>query len=221
MKPQIIFTSAGIALLSIIAAQASNLLSDNVARTGAASYPGTTSKVSVTERIGTGATCTYLTGDAATTGIDNTDPHIIELSKSLERLVDGYNERVGNTAIFGGWQSQHGATIVFDLKETYDVSQVSVSVREDSSRGTATFQAFVSTDGTNYTPLGTWDGSKIALDSSEADAGRNTEVSITAAAPKEARYVKVYLSHWNEDHTARKYSQLVVGEIAIWGDRRK
>lgn len=220
MKPQIIFTSVGIALLATLTAQASNLLSDNVARTGPASYPGTTSKVSSTDRIGTGATCVYLTGEAANTGIGNTDPHIIELSKSLERLVDGYNERVGNTAIFGGWQSQHGATIVFDLKETYDVSQVSVSVREDSSRGTATFQAFVSTDGTNYSPLGVWDGSKIALDSSEADTGRNTEISITAAAPTKARYVKLYLSHWNEEHTARKYSQLVVGEVAIWGDRR-
>jgi hypothetical protein len=220
MKTHAFFTSVGIALLAAISAHASNLLSDNVPRTGPASYPGTTSKVSSTDRLATGATYAYLTGEAANTGIGNTDPHIIDLGKSLDRLLDGYNERVGNTAIYGGWQSQHGATIVFDLKETYVVNQVSVSVKEDSSRGTATFQAFVSTDGTNYSPLGTWDGSKITLDSSETDPGRNTEISITAPAQTKARYVKIFMSHWNEDHTARKYSQLVVGEVAIWGDRR-
>lgn len=219
MKSYVVFLSAGLALAAAIAAQASDLLSDNVSRTGPASYPGTTSKVPSADRIATGAAYQYVTGEAGNTRIGNTDPHIIELNKSLERLLDGYNERVGNTAIYGGWQSQYGATIIFDLKETYDVNRVSVSVREDSSRGTATFQAFVSTDGISYSPFGAWDGSKITLDSSEADAGRNTEMSIAAPAPTKARYVKIYLSHWNEDHTARKYNQLVVGEVAIWGER--
>ena len=220
MKLHAVLFSTSLALMAAMSSQASSLLSDNVARTGSASYPGTTSKESSTDRIGTAATYSFITGEATEKGIGNTDPHIIDLAKSLERLLDGYNERVGNTAIYGGWQSEYGATIVFDLNEIYDVDRVSVSVKEDSSRGTATFQAFGSTDGINYTPLGTWDGSKVPLDAAEPDAGRNTEITITAPTPTKARYVKVYLSHWNEDRTTRKYNQLVVGEVAIWGERK-
>lgn len=220
MKPHSILCSVAIVLWAANPVQSSSLLSDNISRTGSASYPGTTSKVPSAGRIATAATYTYLVGEAAEKGIGNTDPHIIELGKSLERLVDGYNERVGNTAIYGGWQSEYGATILFDLNEIYEINQVSASIREDSSRGTSTFKAFGSTDGITFSPLGTWDGSKIALDSAEADAGRNTEIIITAPSPVKARYVKVYLSHWNEDHTARKYNQLVVGEVAIWGEKK-
>lgn len=218
MKP--ITLSVGLILWVATSALASSLLTDNVSRTGAASYPGTTSKEPSADRIKTAATYTFLTDEATVTGIGNTDPHIIELSKSLERLLDGYNERVGNTAIYGAWQSEYGATMVFDLGEIFDVSRVSVSVREDSSRGTATFQAFGSTDGVTYSPLGTWDGTKVTLDSAESDAGRNTELVIAPPASTEARYVKIYLSHWNEEHTARKYNQLVVGEVAIWGGKK-
>jgi len=220
MKSHPLFTLATLATFAASSVQAADLLSENISRTGAASYPGTTSKVASADRIATAATYTFLTGEATNTGMGNTDPHILDLSKNLERLVDGYNERVGNTALFGGWQSEYGATIVFDLNEVYDVSQVAVSVREDSSRGTATFQALVSTDGTDYVPLGTWDGSKVPLDSGEPDAGRNTELIITASTPIKARYVKIYLSHWNEDHSARQYNQLVVGEVAIFGERK-
>ena len=219
MKTGLHFTAAAFALLASIPLQASSLLSDNTPKTGSASYPGDTSKVPSKGRIATGVTYSYLTGEAANTGIGNTDPDIVNMSKSLERLLDGYNERVGNTAIYGAWRSQHGATIVFDLKQIYGVDRVSISVREDTSRGAATFQAFVSTDGVNYSPLGRWDGSKITLDSSEPDPGRNTEISIAAPAPAKARYLKIYLSHWNETHTARLYHQLVIGEVAIWGDR--
>jgi hypothetical protein len=220
MKPPVILLSAGLALMGAHPLLSSSLLSDNVARTGSASYPGTTSKVSSQNRIGTAATYSFLTGESTETGPGNTDPHILELGKSQERLLDGYNERVGNTAIYGAWQSEYGATIVFDLNEEYDVSQVSASIREDSSRGTATFQAFVSEDGVTYSPLGAWDGSKVVLDSAESDPGRNTEIVISAPTPVKARYVKLYLSHWNEDHSARKYNQLVVGEVAIWGEKK-
>lgn len=216
MKP--IILSLALGLCAAASAPASSLLTDNVSRTGSASYPGTTSKEPSAERIKTAATYAFLTDEAAVTGIGNTDPHIIELSKSLERLLDGYNERVGNTAIYGAWRSDYGATMVFDLGEIFDVSRVSASVREDSSRGTATFQAFGSTDGVTYSSLGEWDGSKVVLDSAEADAGRNTEIAIAPPAPVKARYVKIYLSHWNEKHTARKYNQLVIGEVAIWGE---
>lgn len=220
MKPLLVLFFLSVILLAADPAGASSLLTDNVSRTGSAAYPVTTSKVSSSDRIATASTYTFLTGEATEKALGNTDPHILELPKSQERLLDGYNERVGNTAIYGGWQSEYGATIVFDLNEIYDVEQVSASIKEDSSRGTATFQAFGSTDGVAYSPIGTWDGSKVALDSAEADAGRNTEIVITASTPTKARYVKVYLSHWNEDHTARKYSQLVVGEIAIWGEKK-
>jgi hypothetical protein len=220
MNPRLLLSSATLALLTPFPLQASNLLSGNVARTGSASYPGGTSKRPATGRIETGATYIYLTGDAANTGIGNTDPDIIKMSKSLERLVDGYNERVGSTAIYGAWKSLQGATIVFDLKQSHNVDSVSVSIREDANRGTATFQAFISTDGINYSPLGVWDGTKVTLDTAESDPGRNTELSITAPAPVEARYIKLYLSHWDETHTSRKYQQLVIGEVAIWGDRR-
>lgn len=219
MKSHAIILSIGLGLWAAHPAWASNLLSDNATRTGPASYPGTTSTEPSSDRIATAARYEFLTDEASGIGMGNTDPHIVELSKSQERLLDGYNERVGNTAIYGGWQSEYGATIVFDLNDIYDVSRVSASVREDSSRGTATFQAFGSTDGVTYSPLGAWDGSKTALDSEESDAGRNTEIVITAPSPTKARYIKIYFSHWNEEHTARRYNQLVVGEVAIWGEK--
>lgn len=220
MNPRLLLSSASVALLAALPLQAANLLSGNVSRTGSASYPGSTSKVPATGRIETGAAYTYVTGEAANTGLGNTDPDIIKLDGSLGRLVDGYNERVGNTAIYGAWQGRQGVTIVFDLKQLHNVNRVSVSVREDANRGAATFQAFVSTDGVTYAPLGTWDGVKNPLDATEADPGRNTELSIAAPASAGARYVKIFLSHWNETHTSRQYRQLVIGEVAIWGDRR-
>lgn len=220
MNPRALLSSATIALLVALPLQASNLLSGNVPRTGSAAYPGDTRKAPATGRIETGATYSYLAGDSANTGIGNTDPDILKMDKNLGRLVDGYNERVGNTAIFGTWQGQHGATIVFDLQRPHNVNRVSVSVREDSSRGTATFLAFVSTDGITYSPMGKWDGVKTPLDTTEADPGRNTEITIATPAPVAARYVKIFLSHWDETHASRQYRQLVVGEVAIWGDPR-
>lgn len=220
MTPRPFITSAGLALLTALSLHAADLLSGNESRFGSASYPGDTTKIPSTGRIATGASYTYLTDAAANTGIGNTDADIIKMDAGLNRLLDGYNERVGNTAIFGSWRGQHGATVVLDLKQTHDVHAVSASVREDSSRGTATFQAFVSTDGATYTPLGVWDGAKVTLDTAEGDAGRNTEISITAPAPVQARYIKLYFSHWDETRASRKYQQLVVGEVAIWGSRR-
>ncbi|HEY9247520.1 MAG TPA: discoidin domain-containing protein [Rariglobus sp.] len=220
MNPRPLLSFASIALLAALPLPASNLLSGNAARTGSASYPGTTSKAPATGRIETGATYTYLTGETANTGIGNTDPDILKMDSGSSRLVDGYNERVGNTAIYSAWQGRHGATIVFDLKQPHNVNRVSVSVREDANRGAATFQAFVSTDGVTYAPLGTWDGAKTPLDATEADPGRNTEITIAPPAPAAARYVKIFLSHWDTTHTSRHYRQLVIGEIAIWGDPR-
>lgn len=219
MTLRTLFPSVTLAFLAALPAQASNLLSGNVSRTGSASYPGDTTKAPSTGRLETGATYTYL-NDAATTGIGNTDPDIIKMDHALGRLVDGYNERVGNTAIYSAWQGLQGATIVFDLKQLHNVNRVSVSTREDSNRGAATFQVLISTDGVTYTPLGKWDGVKTALDTAEADSGRNTEITLAAPAPAAARYVKIFLSHWDETRTTRAYRQLVVGEIAIWGDRR-
>ncbi|MFH1497800.1 MAG: discoidin domain-containing protein [Verrucomicrobiota bacterium] len=220
MNSRLILSSIGLAVLASLPAQASQLLSGNTSRYGSASYPGDTSKVPAAGRIDTGATYTYLTGEAVNVGLDNTDPDIVKMDQNQTRLVDGYNERVGNTAIYSAWQGQHGATIVFDLNQPCAVDSVSVSTKEDGNRGAATFQAFVSVDGTNYSPLGTWDGVKTTLDATETDSGRNTELIIAAAAPVEARYVKIFLSHWDETHASRQYRQLVVGEIAIWGDRR-
>jgi hypothetical protein len=65
-----------------------------------------------------------------------------------------------------------------------------------------------------------WDGVKTPLDAAETDAGRSTEISIAAPAPAGARYIKIFLSHWDATHTTRHYRQLVVGEVAIWGDTR-
>jgi hypothetical protein len=220
MTSRALLSSAALAVLAALPSHASSLLSGNVTRSGSASYPGGTTKVTSTGRLETGATYTYLTDAPANTGAGNTDPDIVKMDPRSTRLVDGYNERVGNTAIYSAWQGQLGATVVFDLKQPHKIDRVSVSVREDTNRGAATFQAFVSTDGVTYTPLGTWDGTKTPLDSAEADPGRNTELVIAAPAPAEARYVKIFLSHWDENRTARPYRQLVLGEIAIWGDPR-
>lgn len=211
MPLRILVLSAAALLLPVLTAQADQLLSGNTSRTSAASYPGTTSKVASTGRLETGATYSYLA---------DTDAEIVKMDSRLTRLTDGYNERVGNTAIYGTWQGPQGATVVFDLKQSRNVNRVSVSVREDSNRGAATFQVFVSADGVTYSPLGTWDGTKTALDTAEADSGRNTELTLAAPAPVAARYVKIFLSHWDETHVTRQYRQLVVGEVAIWGDTR-
>ena len=215
-----LLSSAALVIFAALPAQASNLLSGNVSRAGSASYPGDTSKTPATGRLETGVTYSYLTDAAAGTGAGNTDPDIIKMDPRSTRLVDGYNERVGNTAIYSAWQGQLGATIVFDLKQSHQINRVSVSVREDANRGAATFQVFVSTDGVTYSPLGTWDGTKTPLDVAETDSGRNTELTLAAPAPVAARHVKIFVSHWDATHTTRQYRQLVIGEVAIWGDTR-
>jgi len=215
-----LLSSAALVIFAALPAQASNLLSGNVSRAGSASYPGDTSKTPATGRLETGATYSYLTDATAGTGAGNTDPDIIKMDPRSTRLVDGYNERVGNTAIYSAWQGQLGATIVFDLKQSHQINRVSVSVREDANRGAATFQVFVSTDGVTYSPLGTWDGTKTPLDVAETDSGRNTELTLAAPAPVAARHVKIFVSHWDATHTTRQYRQLVIGEVAIWGDTR-
>lgn len=204
-------------VLSILPATAANyLLSDNtLLGTGVSYYP---SGVATGSKLTTGATYTYLT-DSGTTGLGNTDAQIIANDASFRKLKDGYSARTGgNNASFGGWQAASGATLLFDLKDIYLISNVDFSVQQQGNAGIATYQVYVSTNNIDFVQLGTWDGTKTVLDAGESDAGRNTQVSISAfATPIEARYVKIYLSHWNSDHTTREYNQLVLGEAAIWG----
>ena len=207
---------AGISMLAPASLCASKLLTDNAAKSGPSSYPSGTSKIVSDGAIDTGATFTYVT-DVPTNMLEgNTDPDIVKMD--ITKLQDGYNERVGRTAVYGKWQSKYGATVLIDLQKVYDVDMVSASIRVDSKRGAATFKVEVSTDGENYTPFGTWDESTVVLDPDQDHPGRNTEISIAGAAPTKARYVKVYLSNWNADHTKRKYVQLIIGEIAVWGE---
>lgn len=217
MNPRLSFICASLALLAAMPAHAAFLLSDNVVRAdGVSVYPR---GVSVDNRIATGATYTYLT-ESGNTGLGNTDAQIVTNDASFAKLMDGYNERAGgSSAVYGTWQGQSGATILFDLKDTFVIDHVSVSVRDINATGAgvATYQVYVSTDGINYTALGTWGGDKNILDSAQSEPGRNTELSISAAALTEARYVKIYLSHWNADHTSRLFNQLAIGEVAIWG----
>lgn len=191
------------------------LLSDNPAKSGSASYPGTTSQVSSDGTIYTGATYEFLTDDSAS-GLGNTDPEIVKFG--TDRLFDGYNERVGNTAVYGAWHGSRGVTVLIDLQKVYEVEAVSASLRTNGRRGASTFVVQVSEDGTTFSELGTWDESKSVLDSGESDPQRNVEVVVSSANPVAARYVKVYLSHWDREHLDRQLNQLVVGEIAVWGD---
>ncbi|MDQ8194767.1 discoidin domain-containing protein [Coraliomargarita sp. SDUM461004] len=193
------------------------LLSDNTLLGGvnATHYPD---GITAANAIATGATYTYLT-DAETSGIGDTDSGILTNDASFGKLTEGQNLRVGGTGgPIGSWQPQSGATVLFDLKDTYYIDAVNFSVSTNGNAGIATYEAYVSTDNVTYTALGTWSGEKTVLDSGETNPGLNTQVSITAAALEtEARYVKVYLSHWNSDHTVREYNQLALGEGAVWG----
>tara|TARA_R100000027_G_scaffold52103_4_gene40879 strand:+ start:6738 stop:7397 length:660 start_codon:yes stop_codon:yes gene_type:complete len=195
---------------------AASLLSDNLPKSGNASYPGTTSQFESEEVITTGAVYEFIVDETAGKGMGNTDPEILKFG--TDRLFDGYNERVGNTAIYGAWHGSLGATILIDLQDTYLVEAVSASLRTNGRRGASTFVAQVSEDGETFTNLGEWDGEQTVLDESEEDPKRNVEVVIAADSPVPARYVKVYLSHWDKEHTKRILNQLVVGEIAVWGD---
>ncbi|WPJ94898.1 discoidin domain-containing protein [Coraliomargarita algicola] len=192
------------------------LLTDNLEKTGVASYPGSTSQVVSEGRIQTGASAKFLVDATVGQGFGTTDPDLQEFG--TQRLFDGYNERVGNTAVYGAWHSSLGATVLIDLKAVYDVAAVSASLRTSGRRGATTFIAQISQDGQSFEPLGVWDRSKAVLDSSEEDAGRNVEVTIQAEAPVSGRYLKVFLSHWDETHSDRLLNQLVIGELAVWGD---
>ncbi len=195
---------------------AAKLLTDNPAKTGVASYPGNTSEVSNAGVIWTGASSEYLVDDSVGGGFGTTDPAIVKFG--TKRLFDGHNERVGNTAVYGAWHGRNGATVLIDLKAVYAVETVSASLRTSGRRGASTFMAQVSQDGETFEPLGTWDGERAVLDSEKEDAGRNVEVVISASDPVPARYVKVFMSHWDEVHSDRVLNQLVIGELAVWGD---
>ncbi len=146
----------------------------------------------------------------------NTDPELVKFP--TKKLQDGYSERIGTTAVYGGWHSRYGATILIDLKSLYAVEHVGCSIRANGNRGAATFKAMVSEDGENFTPLGVWDGTQSVLDASESDPKRNVEIVVSSENPSKARYVKVFLSTWDEATADRVYNQLVIGELAVWGE---
>jgi hypothetical protein len=202
-------------VLAPVSGFAAKLLSDNPAKSGVASYPASSELVN-TGSIYTGASYEFLVNDSVGTGYGTTDPDLLKFD--ITRLFDGYNERVGNTAVYGAWHGNYGATVLIDLKGIYNIEAVSASLRTSGRRGATTFLAQVSEDGQAFQALGVWDQERTVLDSEEDDAGRNVEIVISASAPVAARYIKVFLSHWNEAHTDRMLNQLVIGELAVWGD---
>lgn len=226
MKAKKLLRNLAISSTTIIAAVTANaafLLSDNIdtPNSGTSTYPG---HIDVANRIVTGVTYSYQTNTNAPNdkGIGNTNPDIITNDKGSNgrELLDGYSERTGgNNATNSSWDNIEGATILFDLKKNYLIDHVSVSVGHAGNQGVGDYQVFISTDNITFTALGTWDGTKTQIDGAEAtNPGRNTELSITATAISEARYIKIFLTNWNAALTTRTYHQLAIGEVAIWGD---
>ncbi|MDR1282495.1 MAG: discoidin domain-containing protein [Opitutaceae bacterium] len=225
LRRLVIPVAMALGTLAALPANAAFLLSDNVNRLGGVGYyPQYASGISI-ERITTGATYSYLIDDASNTGLGNTDAELI----ATDSKSDGRELLDGGAALLGGdyganskWDNSTGTTILFDLKSNYLVESVKLSVDWRINQGVATFQVFVSTDNITYTALGTWDGGHTVLNttSSEVDVGRNTEIGIvsTTVGGSEARYVKIFVSNWNEAHTSRPFHQLSLGEVAIWGD---
>ncbi|RTE11573.1 discoidin domain-containing protein [Paenibacillus whitsoniae] len=122
-------------------------------------------------------------------------------------LIDGSStETSADMTVNSAWSSQGKyGTVIFNLNEIYQIGNIDVWTRADSTKYMDGYEVQLSTDGVNYTSLG-YTANPNARTSS---AIVNT---VSSGVPgRNAKYVKIIM------HNANDSQQLTVGEIAIWG----
>lgn len=105
-----------------------------------------------------------------------------------------------------GAQGKYG-TVTFDLKDMYQVGQIDVWTKADSTRFMDGFEVLASTDGINYFSLG------YTANPNSRYAGAMVKTAAYGLSGMNARYLRIIL------HNALDSDQLIAGEIAVWGWR--
>ncbi|NOV00650.1 S-layer homology domain-containing protein [Paenibacillus planticolens] len=125
----------------------------------------------------------------------------------LPDLIDGSSleETTSTTAsMAAGSQGKYG-TVTFNLNDMYLIDKIDVWTKADSSKFMDGYEVLLSVDNINYFSS----GYTANPNNRYADAMVNT---VTHGIPgKHAKYVRIVM------HNANDSSQLVAGEIAIWG----
>tara|TARA_R100000027_G_scaffold369_2_gene441 strand:+ start:409 stop:3672 length:3264 start_codon:yes stop_codon:yes gene_type:complete len=160
--------------------------------------------------INTGATYTWQTSqpfstDSSLINSDNDDTN--DGLGGHADLTDGSDLQTGAPFVSSsstGFEGQY-ATVRFDLKEIYDIGEIDVWTIADSTRYMDGYEVQISTNGTDYTSLG-----YTANPNSRSTNGMANTLT-SGITGKNARYVKIIL------HNANDSTQLVIGEIAVWG----
>ncbi|AHF94424.1 hypothetical protein OPIT5_15455 [Opitutaceae bacterium TAV5] len=146
----------------------------------------------------TGASYTYLT-----TTITN--------DAGFTKLTEGNYYYDGNTGV--GTGDGAGIKVLFDLKASYTIENVIVSVHDNgSSRGLGTYTVRVSEDNLNWTNLGTWSQTDGYIGQYAPDGNnyRDSRASITGSVL--GRYVEIFVTR-----PGGSSSSINLGEIAIYG----
>jgi hypothetical protein len=129
-----------VVILGMAALANAALLSENVVGTGSL-FPSET-------KITTGATYQWLAG---------TDSSIAGSDLQGTKMIDGVGAAGGATfALWSNWDGGD-ATLVFDLKAQYQITSTGVYTNLDwPNTGLPYLSVYTSTDGSSYTPFGSW-----------------------------------------------------------------
>lgn len=203
--------AAFVALTITYSAGASVLLSNN---NRGGNYPGDV------DYLATGATYAWQNLNSGN-GPGNTDVDTLAQDTVFSKMRDGVSASGGGGfATFSTYDGTVGQTAVFDLTQNYLIDYVTLSTwfnPTSNAMGVGLFQAFTSTDGVNFTLFGRW------TDAAPTVEDQNAILTITGAAPVEARYVMFYTNRFAEfaDQPVLPgqtyYHQVVLGEQAVWG----
>ncbi|WP_171683479.1 galactose-binding domain-containing protein [Paenibacillus planticolens] len=123
-------------------------------------------------------------------------------------LIDGSStETQADYTVNSAWSSQGKfGTVVFDLKDVYQIGKIDVWTRAATSPVFMDgYEVLVSTDGVNYSSL------HYTPNETKTTVNAITNTVSYGVPGKYAKYVKIIM------HNANNSQQLTIGEIAIWG----
>ena len=163
-------------------------------------------------RIHTGATITW----------DETGPYAADkeiLATRIEskapfrsRILNGRLHGDGNCCVWGTWNGTRKVAFTLDLKNPYLISKVTLWSGENLAlRGISGYTVALGTDGTNFTAVACRDV-PVDFDGGFGKDVHPVPLDCILEKPSVARYVRFLVDR----HPGRH--QMVLGEVAVWGD---
>ncbi len=163
-------------------------------------------------RIHTGATVTWDEKGSCSGDEEILKTRIESKSPFRSRILNGRLHGDGDCCVWGAWNGARKAAFTIDLKEPYLVSKVTLWSSENLAvRGIAGYTVALGNDGTNFTEVAR---RSVPVD---FDGGFGKDVhpvpfDCLLERPAVARHVRVVV-----DRHPGRY-QMVLGEVAVWGD---